>query len=240
MYRLTYLCILFLLGCRENNLVLIKCDPQKWDEIDTVETNDNITILRLIDERSMGDFKMDYAIGKSNGVFYRISNLDGNALRSSKDYIAFSKDFGAFNWGWFYVENGRLQDSLPGLDIALDSLSENYPSDSFFLRTTNGFIDVLRDGKLVTTVKYGVFFPGLAKIKFGELEYKLFKKDEERLIEASDNVDSIFFQPSGLYFVPSPGYGLISKFDKKEIFSAIDSASKIGKAPDMLRFKKVE
>lgn len=237
MYRLIFLYILLVSGCRVKDLSLIKCDIKKWDKIDTIEVSNNIAILRLIDERSMGDFKTDYAIGKIGGTFYRISHENGEGVRFSKDYVAFNKNFGVTNWGWFYVENGQLNTDLPDIDIVLDSLSKKYPPNKFFFRTTNGYVDVLQNGELITTVNYGTFFPGLNQIQFDKLDYKLFKKEKDRLIKISDSVDSVYFQPAGVYFIPSPGYGLVSKFDKREIFSVIDSVSEMKNSPDLLTFE---
>ena len=61
-------------------------------------------------------------------------------------------------------------------------------------------------------------------------------KDSAVLI--SSDADDLFKQKEGIFFVPFPGYHLISKYNKKEVLNSIESAFIANFTPDKIRIKK--
>ncbi len=224
-------------SCQNENLVLNKCDIGKWSEKDTVQTIGDLRIIKTIENGRMGDFATIYTICKENGPCYKLSYEKRLGIRFSKKYIAFTQDYGNTNWGWFNLENGRKIPDLPGIDVVLDSLKFRYSDKAYFFRVTNGFIDIFDDGRLIETINYGAYLPGLDKVNFDSLDYGVYKLEKTRLLNISENVDSIFTNHgTGLFFIPQPGYGITAKFDIKKILTAIDSVSKLKHSPDKLVF----
>ena len=67
------------------------------------------------------------------------------------------------------------------------------------------------------------------------LAYRLYKLNSGTLQIVSNNVDDLMKQQDGLYFVPSPGFGVLRLYDKMEIFSLLDSISCLRPVPDVIK-----
>ena len=123
-------------------IVLNKTSFSDIDEIDTIEAfpEKGLYIVGLVRRGFLGRFSYDLGISKADPkhptefVNYEFEN-NNKSFRVSKDYIAFIKTIGFTNWGWFYVKNGKVMESLPLINKIEDSLRKNTKG---FIFSSNG------------------------------------------------------------------------------------------------------
>jgi len=243
--RLLILAILLLfliIGCEMSHtgLVLSKIEKLTVDEIDTIEVvpDKNLYLVNTITNRSAGDFTSRIVLIKAskgkNDLFYEFEADAQLGVRVSKEFVAFVKEKGKANWGWFFIENGRIKDSIPGGSRIIDSLKrENVDG---FVREVNGCFTLYEQGRVREKYNYGNIV--LHKdINYDTLKYQLYQLRGNSLKAISQDPDDIFKQPNGLYFIPAPGYGLVNKFFKKEIYDAVDSVFHLKHPPQKIQIK---
>ncbi len=225
-------------------LILKKSSFSKVTEIDTIESypERGIYILGLVRPGFLGKFSYNLAITKCDNknpdhlTQYEIEK-NRRMFRVSNEFISFVSDNSS--WGWFYISKGKFQDSLPGMNFFRDSLRSVYGKD-IFVRKSNGFIDLFKNGKIIKSLNYGNLISKNKNLNFDNIKYDLYKLIEDSVTLFSGNIDDIFKQKEGIYFIPSPGYGLIKKFNKKEILDAVDSIFINNSNSNKIRFKEVQ
>lgn len=227
LFGLTFL-VFVVVSCTKKRLRLQRVSLSKQFQVDTVEfyPERNITLVRLITDRAFGKFEMDYALVKKgmNGetTCYKLNYEKGHGFRVSNEYFAFVKSFGETNWGWFQIEKGKIKNELANTNKIVDSLKATY-SENVFIRETNGFITVYKNGVVLKSYNYGEFVMKKTNAYFDKLIAGLYKLDNEELRFITRNSDLLFSQDDGIYFVPLPGYGVVRKFRKSEVLNLFDS-----------------
>jgi len=229
---------------RNQDLILSIDEIAKTNEVDTIEAypERGLYIVNIINNRAFGHFSMNYAlikVNKSNMIVYKMKEGRGEEGRVSKDFIAFVKSSNSLNWGWFSIQDGKIQTELPKIRQILDSLKLISPKNAF-IKEANGYISFLVDGKLVKSLNYGECVTTHRNLNFDTLTYKLYKLDNDSLSPISDNGDDLFSQERGVFFIPSPGYGVIRRFHKLDVIAKFDSASKLQPPPSTIKVKAIE
>src|SRR5436189_2979398 len=227
----------------KSNLVLKASNFSGVDEIDTLEAypDKGLYILGLVRHKALGHFSYDLGITKQDisnpkhSVKYEIENTN-KAFRLSKDYIAFIKSFGVTNYGWFYIKAGKIMPILPSIEKFEDSIKTNVFKD-VFIKDKNGYINLYVKGKIIKTYNYGNLILKDSITNFDSLEYKLYKITNNKLVTISSDVDDLFQQKEGTFFIPLPGHGVINKYNKGEILDYIDSVFTLGHLPKKITFK---
>lgn len=227
---------LFLVGCRysSNKMTLKKVTDKGFDRIDTLITIDKDSyVLGVSDYATMGRFKHYYValkIKDQKKLFYKVLE-NGLSGRISKDYIGLADPSVGYNWGWFYIANGKIQ-SLPNLTYYLDSLKKEFPLDCF-IQETNGIIKVNQNGATLKEIHYGEILMPKTKIDYNNLPYKLYSLQNGMLVTISDNIDD-FFKKDGINYVPKPGYGVRKKISIKHLFHTLDSVIDLPTPPNFM------
>lgn len=192
------------------------------------EFSPEITFARLDRSRGIDDFTIRYIFIKKireKKLVYQIE--------TSKDIVLFRDSFaivqqynGPINYGWFFLVDGK-ELRLPLMDNIMDSLRTNY--GEYFINSTNGYIQFHEDGQVKKTVNYGNYI--LKDVNFEKLEYGLYKIEDQNLTQISKNGNELKDQKNGLFFVPSPGYGVIAQYPIQPLLNAIDSVYELKVAP---------
>lgn len=243
--------LFFSCNSEKNILVLRKAEinfsllSNRTLEIDTLgfEPSRNIYTVNIITNKAFGHFNMEYGIIKTNNqgnsIVYLIEKKSSTVLRVSKDYISFV-NFTNSKWGWFNKSEGGFVDTLPKAKYILDSLHKIDSNNHYYIGESNGEFFFNLNGKHVKRLNYGNLVTKSKNLYFNNLDYKLYKLDGDSLKIISNNGNDLIKQKEGIYFVPSPGYAVICKFDKQEILNAVDSVSKLSSPPSTLNFKFVQ
>jgi len=251
-YRLFNFCVfswiaLFLGGCRTCNrgILLTLGTIDSRSEVDTIEKypNRNLYLVNIIHNATFGRFSMNYAViensNLSREILYNLNSPAGVVGRVSKRYIAYVKATNDLNWGWFRIKDGKSVGELPGMKGIIDSLRSAYPEPTF-IKDVNGYIFLYLNGRVVKNLNYGQFVVANgANIDFDSMAYNLYRLDSDKLQVISAGVDDLFNQQSGVFYIPSPGYGIVSKYDKREILNAVDSVSRMNSPPSTIEIKPV-
>lgn len=232
---------LFISSCQsfDKDLSLNKIEINKSQKMDTLERypERGLYIVQIIHERALGNFSIKYCIIKNINNKITAYEVDSKeSTRISKDFIALVSSYGKTNWGWFYINNGKLSNKLPGISEILDSL-ESQKIKKDFIKETNGYINFYLNGNIVKVFNYGNFVTKRIDFDFDSLDYNLYKLNKDRLDVISRNGDDIFKQKKGVFFIPPPGYGVLAKYSKKQILDAVDSASTLQVPPKTLKIK---
>jgi hypothetical protein len=249
--RILYLCTIsiffgyLITGCyNEGMLVLTKSKIDKNYQIDTIEAypERGLYLVGVTINKALGKFDYGYSIIKrkynSDDLVYTLID-NSNWPRVSKDYISLTKIYTESKWGWFCLRDGKIMNNLPHMDKIIDSLKLIKPTD-VFIQEASGDIRFYKNGKIVKTFDYGYFETKYKDQKFDSLDYKLYKLDGDSLNVVSNDGNDLFRQRDGVYFIPPPGYGVLNKFSKQNIFDAVDSVSRLTSPPDILKFKSIQ
>lgn len=234
-------------SCRINDLNL-ELKLGKIDlktDVDTIESYParHMYLVNLIHNHTFGRFSMNYAIirnTKLHGqIVYNLNLPCGDGGRVSKRYVACVKSTDNVNWGWFRIQNGKISKELPGMKRIIDSVEAANPAP-IYVKDLNGFIFLYLNGKVVKKMNYGQFVVANGStIDFDSLAYNLYGLDDERLRVISVSGDDLFKQQSGIFYIPSPGYGIVSKYDKWEIMNIVDSVSQLNSPPSAIEIMPV-
>lgn len=103
------------------------------------------------------------------------------------------------------------------------------------MKEINGYVELYQNGKLEKTLNYGNFI--IKEQNLDNLECGLYKVDNYHIIPLSKNGNDFKNQQDGLFFVPSPGYGYITKYPIKDVFNTIDSVSNLENPPDNIKIR---
>lgn len=232
--------VFILLGCGSNNVLQLKrIDFNVSTLKNTIEydSKDNIYIVNQKKYGFLGNFTNNYYIIKKdkNGhaTTYEIQLDKHEWLRTSNTEIAIVKPYKTLNSGWIKIVNGKFSSKLPGIDSIMSELKHDVSNS--FIRQTNGYIDQYLNGKIIKSYNYGNFITKFKTVNFDTLKYQLYKLDSNSLKAMSDNPDDIYKQKDGIFFIPSPGIGLIAKFNKRKIYDELDSISKQKNTPEYIK-----
>jgi hypothetical protein len=222
-----YALCFILTSCRhDNSCFTLKLFSLKAEyEIDSIENDEQSGsyLIGIAENRPFGNFEYHLAIAKTTSkrgnVVYSIENFR-NSYRVSYNYLALVKPYGVTNWGWFLIDSGKIGKELPGMMSILDSLESN---EKLYMNERNGYIVFYEKEKVVKRLNYGNFVTKYKYLNFDSLPYQIYKLDGDSLIIASKDGNSLFSQKNGVYFVPSPGYGVVCKVEKMKVYRAFDS-----------------
>lgn len=245
---------LLLISCshsfNDEKLVFNKTELNQQDlnnkivEIDTIESysEKGIYFVNIITNKAFGKFSMIYGmikkVNQANDIVYLIETKDSIGIRASKDYI-FTVKFFDNAWGWFYRKNNTTVDTLPMIHKILDSIKLIESNKSFYIAESNGNIFFNLNGKHVKFLNYGNIITKYKTWNFDSLDYKLYKLVGDSLIIRSNNANDLINEKEGIFFIPKPGYEVVSKFDKNKVFSDLDSISKLQSHPGVLEFAPI-
>jgi len=229
------------IGCNNSGMVLKRADLSGYDSIHILEQypDKGIQIVDLINFGHLGNFSMQPAIIKKNNgsarIVYLMDNRKDNWMCLSKEFVAFTKP-NTENWGWFQIKGGVIIDQLPRIQELLDSLKSKRNDVSGI--ESNGYISVVKDGKSIEPINYGsIISLKLKDVAFDSLRFGLYQMIGDTITEISREPNDIHAQKDGLFFVPPPGFDVISKFSKSIILEKIDSVSRLSNAPTRIYFK---
>ena len=236
--------LFFCFSCNKsdsNSIYLEQIDLDKENRIrlQTIEEykDKGIKLIKLDRLYGIDDFKTNYIFIKEKGntqLIYQVENINNKTdVVVSKDYFAFVKPYNDYkNYGWFFLERGEER-KLPFLDNFIDSLESIYSHN--FIKEINGYIELYQNGKIEKILNYGNFI--LKDDNLDNLEYGLYKGDNNHIMLVSESGNDLKNQQNGLFFVPSPGYGVIAKYAIKDIINTIDSVSDLESPPKSIRIK---
>ena len=236
-------------GCKGKTypdyLVFNKSDFKGKEIHDTIESfpDRGIYVLSLEDPGFLGHFSWNLGIVKvdknnqNNFIKYE-TEIKNQSFRISKDYIAYV-DIHTSESGWFCIKNGKILDTLPSIEKFIDSVRFVSP-ENIFIQEKNGFIEALVNGKIVHRYNYGSFITKNNQMNYDSLDLGLYRIQNNKLVKFSKEPNDLFKQHEGLFFVPYPGYNLLSKFRKEEILSSIERAFDTKKVLDKIVVKAVE
>lgn len=190
----------------------------------------DLYIVQVVRHRGFGDFSSNYGVlthSRGRTMLYEMIGTGKYGKRISKEFIAEVEPYGKTNWGWFYVKNGKLSDTLPGLSEILLRL-ESEKGKGEFIKETNGYINFYLNGKTVKEANYGDYVIKDSVLNFSGMKYGLYKLYKGSLKSVGENGNDIFKKKDGVFFIPQPGYGIINKYRKSQILDAVDSAVHLG------------
>ncbi len=171
----------------------------------------------------------------SDIIYYNeMKDADISEIAYEKHIVYVYNYQGYSNWGWFYLQNGSITDTLPGISAINDSLSEI--DKRYDIQDNSGSIGFYENQKLVKTIDYGTFVLKNKSLDVSRLSYGIYSLQKGCLNKISDNGNDLAKQINGVYYVPYPGYGAISLFSIGDILLKIDSVSKSKSYPQYLRF----
>lgn len=237
---LTIFLFLFI-ACKNNESLYLKLenDSKKNEITDTLGywPQHEMFLFEGRDYGFLGEFSTNYLFIKKKSnkqLIYQIENVSNKVdIVVSKDYFAFVEPYADYkNYGWFFLEKGKVG-KLPFLDNFMDSLKSVY--SSYFIKEINGYIELYQNGKIEKTLNYGTFI--LKDKNLDSLDYGLYKIGNNDITLLSKDGNELKKQQDGLFFVPSPGYGVIAKCTIKDIINTIDSISKLESSPKNIRVK---
>ena len=237
----TLLTIFLFIACEDNESLYLKLkhDSKNNEISDTIEywPQHKIFLFEGRDYGFLGEFSTNYLFIKEKSnkrLIYQVENISNKVdMVVSKDYLAFVEPYAGYkNYGWFFLEKGKVG-KLPFLDNFMDSLKSVY--SSYFIKEINGYIELYQNGEIEKTLNYGNFI--LKDKNFDNLDYGLYKLDSGILKLILHDGNDIKNQQDGLFFVPSPGYGVIAKYAIKDIINTIDSISNLKNPPKNIRIK---
>ena len=81
-------------------------------------------------------------------ILYTPDESGNTEGRVSKQYIAFLNQVEKLNWGWFEIQNGKIADELPGMNLILDSL-RTCSSKQIYVKEISGYIFIYSNGKVI-------------------------------------------------------------------------------------------
>ena len=184
------------------------------------EINPEVSFARIDRGRGIDDFTIRYIFIKKARKKQLVYQIE-----TSKDIVLFGDSFavveqynGAINYGWFFLENEK-EGRLPLLDHIMDSLKTI--DDQCFIQNQNGYLLFYQNSHVKKTINYGNCI--FKDQNFDELEYGLYKVENENVELISKNGNELKNQKNGLFFIPSPGYGVIAQYPMQNILAAIDS-----------------
>jgi hypothetical protein len=237
-YSLILGTVYLLASCGKSEIVLNSVSVPREASLIKLDSNTNYSL-------NMYNVSVRKPLGKMESYFvvttdtpfpkkgFRIVE-DKNGVRISNDFLAIVKPFGKKNWGWFRVNNGKINNTLSHVDRLVDSLQAAY-GNGYFVRHTNGTIDILKEGKKIRSYDYGdllydsivtnslTMLPGLYQVK------------NKVLTLVSNDPDDLFRQKDGEYYVPPPGYGVIKKVRKAILYRTIDSILRLTPIPTSIK-----
>ena len=220
-----------LLACQPSEAYLVKLDLKNGYKYNTLEV-DSIRRVSLlyIQQLEGGEYpRTDYAVRlQDEDVTYKIAMRLSGEKRISKEFVALVKKQDKLNWGWFEVKGGKIMPSVAGIEDLLDSVQTAYPAS--FVKEENGRIFIFREGQIVRTLDYGSL-KLRRDLKVDNLLFKLYKLGSDKLEAVSDDVDAVYEQPDGIYFVPSPGLRAKLLIDKDYLYHLLDSLRKASSYP---------
>ncbi|RYF84805.1 MAG: hypothetical protein EON98_08215 [Chitinophagaceae bacterium] len=195
--------------------------------MDTLESipSRKIRLLGVKDMKPFGKYDYFFVIVKSvdkGDLYYKIKG--GNYPKVTKEYIAFTKAYPENQWGWFFRQNFKTEEVLPGIHNIADSLKKIVPS-SYFIQHSNGRINLYQNDTLRKVINYGNIVTALKQFDFESLPHKLYKLQRDSIVQISEDPDDLFNEPNGLFFIPAPGFGVLKKIRKDRIYDLIDSVA---------------
>lgn len=244
---LTILVAIFFFSChtvgKRDLLVQLNSDQLEYDKADTLSSDllRGIFYIRLTNYRPFGKYKYRYIISKNAhgiSVIYKLPS-DNDTWQISKEFISLDTAYGTVNWGWFKMHQKKIIEGLPNIASFIDSLKPFYPNDTYYYKM-NGVVYLKLNGETFRKFHYGSFVTKANTEYFDSLKYGLYQLSGNKFNKVSSNGNDLFNQANGIYFVPLPGYGIIYKYDRNEIFLTIDSVTKLKEMPKNIYFKPVE
>lgn len=223
----------------ENELLFKKVDLNRDNRIviDTIKIIEDRDIAMLLVKKYWGidDFTPYLTIAKGNNLSYEIQNKGKYGLKLSDEYLAFVDGYGFDNSGWFSRKGSKFS-KLNKIDSLLDSL--RIINQEYFIRECNGIITFFQSGDIKKTMNYGDFILTDQDVNIDRLAYGLYEYKDGALNIISDDGNDIEKQIDGIFYIPSPGYGVITKFKVEEIINAVDSVFKLKDHPLKFKLKK--
>jgi hypothetical protein len=228
----------------KNYLVLNRSEFSGVTEIDTLEAypEKGLYILGLVRPGLLGNFSYDLGITKTNTynpskiIKYEVDK-ERQSFSIGKDYIALVEGWSYDKYGWFHIKNGKIMETLPSITKLEDSIKLS-KAEKAFINHINGYINLFINGKVVESFNYGNLILQ-NKINFDSLDYHIYTLSQNRLIKTSNNPNDLLKQSDGLYFIPKPGYGVISKYSKREILNSVESTVIKNSSSTKIRIKAV-
>lgn len=239
--------ILFIFnGCKTypDYLVLNKSDFKGKKIHDTIEAfpERGLYILSLEKSSFLGHFSWNLGIVKIdkndplNSIKYE-TEIKNKSFRVSKDYVAFV-DIHTSEWGWFYIADGKMLDTLPLMAKFIDSIKSISPKN-IFIREENGYVEALVNGKVIQRYNYGDFISNNNPVNYDSLDLGLYSIQNNKLINISKDPNYLLKQSNGLFLVPDPGYNLHAKFSKEAILAEIERSFDTKKFSDRIIVKAI-
>lgn len=193
----------------------------------------SIYILQIDKPHGIDDYNRYFALVKdleqSSKLIYVMDNIapNMNAIVSREYFslIDWRKPYPG--WGWFYMKNNKLENELPLMDNILDTIGSH--GQCFLLKETNGYISYFSSEKMNKESKielnYGAFVLK-NQISLDSLNYGLYKLNAANLELISNHGDDLLKQKDGVFYIPSPGYDVVTKFKISKLVHIIDSTAK--------------
>ncbi|MGE7776098.1 hypothetical protein ACQKLP_15320 [Chitinophaga sp. NPDC101104] len=227
----------FLMACITESGELKLININKSVELDTLETDSvrRLMIVRIVDQRALGKFRQSYAIIGNDGTNckgYKFDISGKLGFRISSTLISFVRPFGVANWGWYSVHNGEIGNTLPGVSDIIGKLHADF--EGCFVSESNGYFSVFKNGKLIRSFNYGNWAVLSSAEKFDSLKPGLYILEDSRLKRVSDNADDLFKQKEGVFFIPSPGYGVVASYSKLKLLDMIGDEMKKKRPAEVL------
>lgn len=233
-------CFTFCTNSNTGSLNLKKTDLPKGENNQSKLQfkKENICIVESNRFYGIDDFEKSYFVVKSKDgiqIAYKILNSYNNSnVVISKDYLAFVKPNNGYeNFGWFNIKDGKGVE-LPKLKYITDRLKVK--NKQYFIREINGDIEFLQNGKLKRRINYGNFI--LKKTNLDSLEYGLYKFKDGNLFLISNDGNKLESMKDGIFYIPSPGVGVLHKYRIKRIIGLIDSISNMVDLPEIIKLKE--
>jgi hypothetical protein len=236
-YAVFLYCFFLLTSCGRDEILLENVSVPQEASVIKLDSNTtySLSIYNISVGRALG--KMDsYLLVTKDTLFpksgFRIADGKGG-VRISDFYLAIVGAFGEKNWGWFHVKDGKISNTLPYVDRLADSLRIVY-GEGFFIRHTNGTIDVLKNGRKIKSYDYGDLLYDSVIAKNSTMLPGVYQLKNKTLVLLSKNPDELFTQKDGEYYVPSPGYRVIKKVRKGLLYRTIDSVLRLSPIPSAI------
>ena len=235
----------FLSGCDNPHTLTLRLAPiEDRVIIDTVESfhEGRVLLVNLVHHYGIDQMDMHLAVlckgMDKEQLVYHFPTFRGLDARVTGRYIAWVKRANGDNWGWYWIQHGQLLDTLPGMRRIVDSMQRAAGSD-VLIREENGTITELSNSQVLQEFDYSKFVVTTGAVSVDSLLPGLYQLQAGALVKQSANADDLFKQRSGLYYVPSPGCGLVKKFDKQRLFKLIDSSSLLANPPSSISINAV-
>jgi len=243
----------------EVSLSLLKSTFSDIDEIDTIDVYPKmgIYIFQLTRRGHLGNYTITYGLEK------QIGQNHSNKLRYEADdrelcnipaqhglWFWYDKDFlllmdrklSDVGYGWFRMKGGKKY-GWEIVDYKANKIIDSFKkSDTGYYSSfaDGSVLHIYRNGILVQETSYENITAQYKLSNYVNLEKGLYKLINDSLAMVSKEPNDIVKREDGIYFVPTPGYGVRCKYNKKEILHLIDSVSKISSPPEKLLVKPVK